>query len=120
MDPNFKGLGVQDQEDDPDSLLNYFRRFLKWRNRQPALKYGDFDQIEVGTQILSFIRKVAGQRLLCVFNFAEQSNFYLVSCRYGHPLMSNGITSFRVTNLGNGDRTIEMEPFGFAIFEREF
>ncbi|NJN24175.1 MAG: alpha-glucosidase, partial [Acaryochloridaceae cyanobacterium RL_2_7] len=120
MDPTFKGISIQEQEDNPESLLHYFRKFLKWRNRQPALKYGDFDPIEVGSHILSFIRKFPGQRVLCVFNLSEETNFYLVSCRYGHPLMSNGITSFRVTNLGNGDRTIEMEPFGFAIFEREF
>ncbi len=120
LDSSFAPLAIDRQEEDPTSLLNYFRSFVKWRNRQPALKYGDFDPIEVGDSILSFIRKIPDQRLLCVFNLSEETTNYLVSCRYGHPLRQNGITNFAVTNLGNGDRTIELEPFGFAIFEREF
>ncbi|MGK7927618.1 MAG: alpha-glucosidase [Spirulina sp.] len=120
IDEKFNALAVSAQEENPDSLLHYFRKFVRWRNRQPAMKYGNFDPIEVGRDVLSFIRKVPDQRLLCVFNFAERKNAYLVSCRYGHPIFSSGVTSFEVTNLGNGDRTIEMEPFGFAIFEREF
>lgn len=119
-DPTFKSLAVSEQENNPGSLLNFFKTFLKWRNRQPALKFGDFDPIEVGEDVISFIRKFEGQRLLCVFNLSAKTQSYLVSCRYGTPLISNGVTLFPMTNLGNGDRSIELSPFGFGIFEREF
>lgn len=75
--------------------------------------------IEAGDSILSFLRKTPDQELLCVFNISEQTNSYLISFRYGKEIVGSNLISFPATNLGNGQRTLEMEPFGFGIFERE-
>ncbi|XHU95199.1 MAG: alpha-glucosidase [cyanobacterium endosymbiont of Rhopalodia gibba] len=118
-DERYRSLAVSAQEEREDSMLNYFRFFLKWRNRQPALKYGSVELIEAGDSILSFLRKTPDQELLCVFNISEQTNSYLISFRYGKEIVGSNLISFPATNLGNGQRTLEMEPFGFGIFERE-
>jgi alpha-glucosidase len=119
VDEQYRSLAISAQEEREDSMLNYFRFFLEWRNRQPALKYGSVELIEVGDSILSFLRKTPDQELLCVFNISEQIISYLISFRYGKEIVGSNITSFPTTNLGNGQRTVEMEPFGFGIFERE-
>lgn len=119
VDERYQSLAVSVQEGREDSLLNHFRFFLKWRNRQPALKYGSVEVIEAGDSILSFLRKTPDQELLCVFNLSEQTHSYLISLRYGKEIVGSNIRSFPATNLGNGQRTVEMKPFGFGIFERE-
>ncbi len=119
VDERYQSLAVSVQEGREDSLLNYFRFFLKWRNRQPALKYGSIELIEAGDSILSFVRRTPDQELFCIFNLSEQTSSYLISFRYGKEIVGSNIRSFPATNLGNGQRTVEMKPFGFGFFERE-
>jgi alpha-glucosidase len=119
IDENYQSLCVSEQEDDAESLLNFFRWFVKWRNRQPALKYGAIELVEASEYILAFLRRTPLQEVLCVFNLSEETLSYLVSFRYGQPVVSSEIQNFPTTNLGNGQRMIEIKPFGFAFFERE-
>ncbi len=119
IDESYKSLCVSEQEDDPESLLNFFRWFVKWRSRQPALKYGAIELVEASKDILSFLRRTPLQELLCVFNLSEETRSYLVSFRYGKPIVGAESREFPTTNLGNGQRTIEIKPLGFAFFERE-
>lgn len=119
IDESFESLCVAKQEPDPDSLLNFFRWFVKWRNRQPALKYGAIELVEASDDILVFLRRTPLQELLCVFNLSEHHRSYFVSFRYGKPIISSESHDFPTTNLGNGQRMIEMGPFAFAFFERE-
>ena len=119
IDETYKSLAVSEQESNPISLLNFFCFFVKWRNRQPALKYGSIELVEANNEILAFLRRTPMQELLCVFNMSETTCSYLVSFRYGRPIISSESQDFPTTNLGNGDRTIEFKPFAFAFFERE-
>lgn len=63
-------LAVDRQEADPASVLNFTRRFLAWRKRQPALVSGDIRFLDAPEMILAFERSSADQRLLLAFNFA--------------------------------------------------
>lgn len=63
---------VDQQEHDPDSLLNFYRRLLAWRKRQPALVRGDITLLPADAQILAYERAVPKQRLLCAFNLSDR------------------------------------------------
>ena len=63
---------VDQQDTDPDSLLNFYRRLLAWRKQQPALVKGDITLLPAHAQILAYERTVPGQQLLCVFNLSDQ------------------------------------------------
>lgn len=62
---------VDVQTHHPDSLLNTWRRLLKWRKKQPALEAGDFQLLDTESPIFAFVRQYAEQRLLCVFNLSD-------------------------------------------------
>ena len=64
-------LAVDRQEADPASVLNFTRRFLAWRKRQPALVSGDIRFLDAPEMILAFERSSTDQRLLLAFNFAQ-------------------------------------------------
>jgi len=67
-----RALSVANQEADPDSTLQRFRRFLGWRRRQPALLAGDTRFLDVPAPVLAFERRHARQRLLAAFNLSDQ------------------------------------------------
>lgn len=70
--PEHAARAVDVQANDPDSLLQFYRRFLAWRKNQPALLHGDIAFIEAGENILAITRSTTKQRLLCVFNLSDQ------------------------------------------------
>jgi alpha-glucosidase len=73
---------VAAQAADPASTLNQYRRFLRWRARQPALIDGDIRFLDTAEPVLAFTRTHADQTLLCVFNLgAEAQSFTLPSNR---------------------------------------
>jgi alpha-glucosidase len=63
-------INVAAQSDDPDSLLNLYRRLIWQRKRSPALRSGAYVSVP-GTPdgVYGFLRSVAEQRALTLVNF---------------------------------------------------
>ncbi|MDO6748405.1 alpha-glucosidase family protein [Gilvimarinus sp. 1_MG-2023] len=55
------------------SVLNAYQRFTQWRKEQNSLRYGDIEFVDLNKNVLSFYRTFAGERVLCCFNFSEES-----------------------------------------------
>jgi alpha-glucosidase len=74
VNPNHeKGINVQDQENDPGSLLNFYRQLLQVRRNTPALVKGDFLPVhETDQDVLAFLRSTTGQKVLILLNFSEK------------------------------------------------
>ncbi|MDN3521780.1 alpha-amylase family glycosyl hydrolase [Halomonas ramblicola] len=66
-----RGLAVDRQEADPESLLNAYRAFLAFRRRHPALIKGEIHYHPVRDRVLCLERTHHGQRLLVALNFAD-------------------------------------------------
>jgi alpha-glucosidase len=65
-------LNAADQDKNPESVLNFTRKFMAWRKRQPFLKIGEIQFIETeDDEILAFERTHDNKKILCVFNLSE-------------------------------------------------
>ena len=64
-------FAVDRAEQDSDSVLHMFRRFIAWRKERPALIRGAIEVIQSPESILAFERSWERERLLCVFNFSN-------------------------------------------------
>lgn len=73
VDPHHYPLSVAVQETDPDSVLQFTRRFLAWRRQRPTLRTGDITFLDAPEPILVFVRRTPADRLLCAFNLGGQS-----------------------------------------------
>ncbi|MCK0745132.1 alpha-glucosidase [Chromohalobacter nigrandesensis] len=65
-------LAVSHQQDDSTSVLNTTRRLLALRAAHPALIEGDLELVDVGTELLGFIRQADEETLLCIFNLTGE------------------------------------------------
>ena len=68
------GRAVNAQDTDAGSILNYYRRLLRFRAKHPALVKGDISFLgnaspEPG-EVLAFVRRHQGSEILCVFNLS--------------------------------------------------
>ncbi|HEX2256989.1 MAG TPA: alpha-amylase family glycosyl hydrolase, partial [Afifellaceae bacterium] len=66
--PLHAGLAVDRQQNDPRSVLAFYRHFLRFRRRHPALIRGAVELLDSEGDVLAFARDGEGERLVCAFN----------------------------------------------------
>ncbi len=71
-----RGVNATDQQQDPASLLHFYRRMLALRRATPALVAGDYRALdERNPEVLAFLRvdPASGQRCLVALNLSAQA-----------------------------------------------
>lgn len=61
------------QNDDPNSLLNFWRELLDFRCSHPALRIGSLIPLDYAEPIIGFIRQTDDERMVCLFNLSDQA-----------------------------------------------
>lgn len=73
VNPNYPEINVANQEKNPNSVLNHFRKMTKLRNENLVLVYGAYDLLlEDHQQIYAYTRKLEEEQMLVVLNFSEE------------------------------------------------
>jgi len=63
---------VDEQEKDPDSVLSFYRKMLKFRQRSNLLREGKMSFYNTEEPVLSFAREYKGSIIVCLFNLSQQ------------------------------------------------
>jgi oligo-1,6-glucosidase len=72
VNPNFTQVNVAAQEDDPSSVLAFFRQLIALRHSTPAVVYGTFTMLLPDhEQVYAFTRSHDGVELLVLANFSR-------------------------------------------------
>ena len=66
------GVCVEDQQDDPDSMLSYFRQIVEIREEHVALRRGEMEVVPGTGDVLAFWRRDPKQSLLVALNMSAQ------------------------------------------------
>ena len=69
--PEHLRLSAEEQEDDPASLLNHYRKAVALRHAVPVLSKGQSIAMGATGTILHFIRKDGNQQIFCAFNLSD-------------------------------------------------
>ena len=66
------GINVHDQQDDPGSLLNFYRRLIEVRRQVPALVAGVYRPLHEATDgYVAFLRTTDAQTVLVLLNYSN-------------------------------------------------
>jgi alpha-glucosidase len=76
VNPNYAdGVNVAEQERDPRSMLNFYRRLLRVRRQTPALRTGDYQPLHEDIEdYLAFLRTTDQQSCLVVLNYSDKAH----------------------------------------------
>lgn len=74
VNPDYRnGVNVEDQEQNPDSMLQFYRRMLAVRRQNPALMEGDYQSLlEKTRSVLAFWRRCPTQRCVVLLNMSAK------------------------------------------------
>ena len=74
LNENYKEINVAQAEADENSLLNYYRKLLKFRKEHEVAIYGDFKQYyENSDKLFVYERNLDGEKILVICSFSEKS-----------------------------------------------
>ena len=72
VNPNYTDINVEQQETDPDSILNFYRKAIELRKRLPAVRFGEYKEYcRNSPKVYMYARETERQRLLVVCSFAD-------------------------------------------------
>jgi oligo-1,6-glucosidase len=79
VNPNCATINVAAEENDPNSVLNYFRKLIKLRKEDLTLVYGQYELLDKDNpDVYAFTRKLNNETILVVLNFKVQSSKFKV------------------------------------------
>ena len=122
VNENYREINAASQEEDPNSLLNFYRTLLRFRKENPAALWGNYKEYYPRSRdFYVYEREHQGRRLLVICSFRKElrrfdapegidlEEWTLVLHNYdSNFIISNGFTArpyeLRVYELG-GDRT---------------
>src|SRR5690606_25933639 len=70
---DFREINVAAQREDPGSLLSLYRKLIGLRSEEAALAVGDYEPVELGSDLLAYVRSQGDRRWLVVLNFAAEA-----------------------------------------------
>ncbi len=94
VNPNYaEGVNVRDQHDNPDSLLNYYKKLIRVRKQTPVLVAGEYKPVHEKSQdYFAFLRYTSEQTVLVVLNYSPEHHelkFNLAGKKTAHILFSS-------------------------------
>jgi len=123
VNPNYAdGVNVAEQDADPNSLLNFYRRMLRLRKQTPALLEGDYVPLHPRAKDhLAFLRSSKGQTCLVALNFSEKTLRlrFALNVRRVRPLFSNREQRREPKRRERGGFALSLYPYEVYIAELE-
>ena len=96
--PNYTEINVAQQETDPDSILNFYRKAIALRKKLSCVRYGDYKEYQKNSgRLYVYSRQDSCQKILVVCSFSDKDTrfkapkgFYLdgaeaALCNYPDP-----------------------------------
>jgi oligo-1,6-glucosidase len=73
--PNYTEINAEAQEKDVNSTLNYFRKLVQLRKKEPILTYGSFEIIDKeNPTVFAYLRTLNNRKILIALNFSDKDS----------------------------------------------
>ena len=73
VNENYKEVNVKEQEADPDSVLNFYRKAISLRKELSSVRHGDYkEHNKLSTKVYTYTREDENEKLLVVCSFSER------------------------------------------------
>lgn len=107
VNSNYTTINAASQADDPNSILNWYRKLIALRNSDKTLVYGNFKALEITRHVFVYRREVEGRSITVLLNFSDKPrkadySGRLVLSSYGRSSYSGTLEPYEAVLLENG------------------
>jgi oligo-1,6-glucosidase len=112
VNPNYKTINAADEENDPNSCLNYFRKLVKLRKDNLTLVYGKYELLDKDDpKLYAYTREGEGKKFLILLNFSA------TSARPGFALGNAKVILSNYEQVQSNRGNVELRPYQAIIFQ---
>ena len=72
VNPNYKYINYAAQKNDPDSVLNFYKTAITFRQQSECLKYGEFIPLYADNKLMIYQRRLANEIYTIALNFSSR------------------------------------------------
>ncbi len=112
VNPNYSRINVKDQEEDPGSVLHFYRALTALRKNErykDIFNYGSFEPyLQDQHLLMAYVRSCGKKRILIAGNFSGESRILPLPAPAEQVLLTNGEEN-RIS-----EQTLQLAPWGFA------
>jgi len=107
VNSNYTTINAASQADDPNSILNWYRKLIALRNSDKILVYGNFKALEITRHVFVYRREVEGRSITVLLNFSDKPrkadySGRLVLSSYDRSSYSGTLEPYEAVLLENG------------------
>jgi alpha-glucosidase len=93
VNPNYKNINVEQQQQDPTSIFNFYKSLIALRKKQLVLVYGSYETVmRESPEIFAYSRELSGEKFLVVTNLTNRATEFVSSdllCDYKFLQLAN-------------------------------
>ncbi len=87
---NYMTLNAEAEENDPDSVLNYYRKLIALRKKYDVISDGDISFMDTGNdRVFAFVRTLKGEKLTVFCSFSAEEESISLKIPEGETLIGN-------------------------------
>lgn len=115
VNPNFSEINVEREEQDPDSILNFYRRCLALRKSSRTLLSGSYrEYARHSRKLYIYERRLANERFLVICSFSERERKY----RLPGGFEEKG-AELVLCNYPEAGEAFVLRPYEVRVFRRQ-
>ncbi|WAA11859.1 glycoside hydrolase family 13 protein [Fervidibacillus halotolerans] len=119
INPNYQSINVEKQMEDPDSILNFYKKMIRLRKEYDVFVYGTYDLLfENDPHLFVYTRTFGNEQALIICNFHERTVQFVTPSECGsHPF------NLLLANYSDVDQTLpqtfDLRPYETRIYIRK-
>ena len=77
VNQNYKEINVAQQEQDPDSILNFYKKAIALRKELKVVRYGNYRELyRYSNKLYVYTREMEGEKILVVCSFSDKPHIF--------------------------------------------
>ena len=77
VNPNYKEINVAQQEQDPDSILNFYKKAIALRKELKVVRHGNYRELyRYSSKLYVYAREMEGEKIQVVCSFSDKPHIF--------------------------------------------
>jgi oligo-1,6-glucosidase len=116
VNPNYPGVNVEKEEADSDSILNFYRRALKFRKENPVVLWGNYcEHKPMSKWFYTYAREYQGVKLLVICSFSEKARRFKAPAGFNLEKGALVFSNYRARNPTE-DNAFTSRPYETRVY----
>ena len=115
VNPNYTEINVASQQEDPDSILNYYRKLLKFRKEHDVMIYGSYEEYyPESSELFVYGRFMDGKKALVINSFSEKNVAFTAPEEFDLSKGTLALSNYAMCGVVNNGFT--MRPYETRVY----